>query len=91
MEEIREVLGYIEVTDADGLVKRHASDVRESLGNWKDKALLSLLGTSSSNNDLDLMSGGLSGGLRGLSVNPDISSRSETDTAGGRPIIEEIE
>lgn len=88
IEEIREVLGYIEETDGDGLVRRHAGDVRESLANWRDKGLLDLIGgVSASKDDLGSVGGGL-GGLRGLSVDPE---RSSQGIRRGKPIIEEIE
>lgn len=86
VEDIREVLGYIEATDGDGLVRRHAVDVRESLANWRDKGLLDMIGNASTSNDA--LGEGI-GALRGLDIDPERSEPS--GLRGGKMLIEEIE
>ncbi|KAK4226970.1 hypothetical protein QBC38DRAFT_455704 [Podospora fimiseda] len=92
------VLRYVRETDEDGLVRRHAGDVVESLENWEvgrfvgsvEEGGLRLGGLGGG------LTGGLSGGLRGLVVNPErriIEEVEEVEDQGGkvRPRIEEIE
>jgi len=50
--------------------------------------VLSMIGMAASD-DAGILEGRLSGGLRGLDVNPEMST--EVGTRGGNPIIEEIE
>ncbi|KAK3997079.1 hypothetical protein QBC44DRAFT_107130 [Cladorrhinum sp. PSN332] len=84
------VLKYVSATDEDGLVKRHAGDVVESLENWEVGRLVTPLE--------EQVFGGLrlGGGLRGLAVNPErrvIEEIEEAEEEGKkvRPRIEEVE
>lgn len=80
--EITTTLQYVADTDNDGLVRQHARDVVESLGNWQLGAFLP--GEDRSNS-------GTSGELKlaGLKVKPGGSAGSAAD--GSRPRIEEVE
>ncbi|CCC07348.1 hypothetical protein SMACR_02355 [Sordaria macrospora] len=102
-EQMRTILGYVEQTDEDGLVREYCRDVLESLENWKMGSLV---------DDVSLRQargGGFGGGggltkLAGLVVDPERStsrgggsggesggSSGGVEMFGGRPRIEEIE
>lgn len=79
LEDVQRILAYVEGSDNDGLVRRHARDVIESLQAWQ----MSALAPSTRNQQ----STGLQN-LAGLSVNP----MTERNLSGrSRPRIEEIE
>ncbi|OIW27184.1 hypothetical protein CONLIGDRAFT_416825 [Coniochaeta ligniaria NRRL 30616] len=80
-EDIMRILEYVADVDNDGLVKQHAKDVVESLQNWEMASFVP---------DSRDLAGPTLTRLAGLSVNPELSQRSETWT-GSRPRIEEIE
>ncbi|KAH8907326.1 hypothetical protein BR93DRAFT_951497 [Coniochaeta sp. PMI_546] len=80
-EDIMRILQYVADVDNDGLVKQHAKDVVESLQNWEMASFVP---------DSRDLPGPTLTKLAGLSVNPELSQRSETWT-GPRPRIEEIE
>jgi hypothetical protein len=75
LEDVQRILKYVGDTDNDGLVRRHASDVVESLQTWQINALL-----PSHNTQMDVE------GLAGLSITP-----GDASSSGMRPRIEEIE
>ncbi|TVY89127.1 hypothetical protein LAWI1_G008039 [Lachnellula willkommii] len=77
LEDVQRILGYVEETDNDGLVKQHAGDVIESLQAWQMNALLP-----------EREAPGELGELAGLSINP---GRGNEAVGGMRPRIEEIE
>lgn len=78
-EDIKRVLDYIAGTDNDELVRQHASDVIESLDNWRLGSLIS----EAREPDSTLTK------LAGLSVSPGESVL--VGHVGSRPRIEEIE
>lgn len=78
LEDVQRILGYVEGSDNDGLVRQHAKDVVESLQAWQMNIL------SSSFRD---QTGGIQE-LAGLSVNPNVVQDSEGRM---RPRIEEVE
>lgn len=78
-EDIKRVLIYVAETDNDGLVKQHASDVVESLGNWR----LGSLVAREQAPETTLTR------LAGLSVDPERVAFA--DRMSSRPRIEEIE
>lgn len=80
-EDITRVLQYVADVDNDGLVKQHAKDVVESLQNWEMSSFVP---------DSRELEGPTLTKMAGLSVNPELSLRSEA-SAGSRPRIEEIE
>jgi hypothetical protein len=80
-EDIKTVLRYVADTDNDGLVKQHASDVVESLDNWRLGSLVSQLQDQTPATTLTR--------LAGLSVDPDRATLA--DRTSSRPRIEEIE
>ncbi|TVY48946.1 hypothetical protein LOCC1_G001390 [Lachnellula occidentalis] len=77
LEDVQRILGYVEETDNDGLVKQHARDVIEGLQAWQMNALLPERDAPSE-----------LGELAGLSINP---GRGNETVGGMRPRIEEIE
>nr|CAD01123.1 conserved hypothetical protein [Neurospora crassa] len=98
-EQLRTILGYVEQTDEDGLVREYCRDVLESLENWKTNSLVDEVSLSQARG------GGFGGGgltkLAGLVVDPERSvshggddsggSSGGVEMFGGRPRIEEIE
>ena len=78
LEDVKRVLEYIEGSDSDGLVRRHARDVIESLQVWEMNMLMP--GAGNARTGLD--------SLEGLSVNPVVGAESRDRP---RPRIEEIE
>lgn len=80
-EDIKTVLRYIADTDNDGLVKQHASDVVESLDNWRVGSLISQAQEQTPATTLTR--------LAGLSVDPERAALA--DRTSSRPRIEEIE
>lgn len=101
-EQLRTILGYVEQTDEDGLVREYCRDVLESLENWKTNSLVDEVSLSRARG------GGFGGGgltkLAGLVVDPERSvsrggggggesggSSGGVEMFGGRPRIEEIE
>lgn len=79
-EDIKRVLSYVASTDNDGLVKQHASDVVESLDNWRLGSLVPQTQEQASGTTLTR--------LAGLSVDPE---RAALANRTSRPRIEEIE
>lgn len=75
LDDVQRILKYVQDTDNDGLVRKHASDVVESLQAWQMNALL-----PSQNKQVDIQE------LAGLSITPGEGSHSRI-----RPRIEEIE
>ncbi|KAK4205663.1 hypothetical protein QBC40DRAFT_260560 [Triangularia verruculosa] len=85
-EDVKRTLGWVRETDEDGLVRRHAGDLLESLENWGVRRLV-----VGSEEDEMKRAGGL-GMLRGLVVNPVERVNPDVNAeVGGRPRIEEIE
>ncbi|KAK4178547.1 hypothetical protein QBC36DRAFT_288484 [Triangularia setosa] len=88
-EDVKRTLGWVRETDGDGLVRRQAGDVLESLENWGVRRLV-----GASEEDEAKRAGGL-GMLRGLVVNPmeevNVNVNVNTEAGGERPRIEEIE
>ncbi|KAK3345320.1 hypothetical protein B0H65DRAFT_466282 [Neurospora tetraspora] len=98
-EQVRTILGYVEGTDEDGLVREYCRDVLESLENWKMGSLVDEVSLRQARD------GGFGGGgltkLAGLVVDPERSvslgggvsagSSGGVEMLGGRPRIEEIE
>ncbi|KAG6360729.1 hypothetical protein INS49_011794 [Diaporthe citri] len=80
-EDIKRVLSYVASTDNDGLVKQHASDVVESLDNWRLGSLVSQVPEQAPGMTLTR--------LAGLSVDPEGAPFAERTSS--RPRIEEIE
>lgn len=80
-EDIKRVLSYVASTDNDGLVKQHASDVVESLDNWRLGSLVSQVQEQAPGTTLTR--------LAGLSVDPERAAFAERTSL--RPRIEEIE
>lgn len=80
-EDIKRVLSYVASTDNDGLVKQHASDVVESLDNWRLGSLVSQVQEQAPGTTLTR--------LAGLSVDPERAAFVERTSS--RPRIEEIE
>ncbi|KAL1850153.1 hypothetical protein Daus18300_013021 [Diaporthe australafricana] len=80
-KDIKRVLSYVADTDIDGLVKQHASDVVESLDNWRLGSLVSQAQEQAPGTTLTR--------LAGLSVNPDRAALG--DRTSSRPRIEEVE
>ncbi|KAK0634661.1 hypothetical protein B0T17DRAFT_485048 [Bombardia bombarda] len=99
-EDVVRVLGYVERTDNDGLVRQHARDVMEALETWRVKGLVPV---EVEEGDGMLGIGGGGGGgltrLAGLDIDPGRSVSLGMRTGGGegggretsRPRIEEIE
>lgn len=99
-EDVKRTLGYVARTDNDGLVRQHAEDVIESLGNWEVRRLV-----GGENADGGGRGGGfgigVGGGgltkLAGLVVDPERSASFAAATGGdgsrigSHPRIEEIE
>ena len=82
LQEVVQVMRYIQDTDSDDVVLGHVQEVIESLEIWQSKSLLGI-----SKIEQDNAAGRIGHGsyrLAGLSVSPDISTTS-------RPRIEEIE
>jgi hypothetical protein len=75
LDDVQRILEYVRDTDSDGLARKHASDVVESLQAWQMNVLLPL-----QNNQMGLQE------LAGLAVTPGDGSN-----FGTRPRIEEIE
>ncbi|KAK0741657.1 hypothetical protein B0T21DRAFT_283711 [Apiosordaria backusii] len=82
-EDVKRTLGWVRETDGDGLVRQHAGDVLESLGNWGMRRLAVAA-------EEEQKAGGGLGMLRGLVVNP-VEGVNVSAEVGGRPRIEEIE
>lgn len=80
-EDIKRVLAYVAETDNDGLVKQHASDVVESLDNWRLGSLVSRVQEHAPGTTLTR--------LAGLSVDPERAALAERTSS--KPKIEEIE
>lgn len=80
-EDIKRVLSYVAETDNDGLVKQHASDVVETLDNWRLGSLVSQVQEQAPGTTLTR--------LAGLSVDPERAAFA--DRTSSRPRIEEIE
>ncbi|KKY29582.1 putative protein required for cell [Diaporthe ampelina] len=80
-EDMKRVLSYVAGTDNDGLVKQHASDVVESLDNWRLASLVSQVQEQAPGTTLTR--------LAGLSVDPERAA--SADRTSSRPRIEEIE
>lgn len=76
LDDVKRVLQYVEETDNDGLVRQHAKDVIDGLQTWQFNALL-----PSQNPQFRIQE------MAGLAISPG----GETDSAGKRPRIEEIE
>ncbi|KAM7209576.1 hypothetical protein V8F20_000314 [Naviculisporaceae sp. PSN 640] len=105
-EDVKRTLGYIAQTDDDGLVRQHAEDVIESLGNWEVRRLVGDSAEVGSRSGFGIGAGGGLTKLAGLVVDPERSASFATaaSAAGGdgsgagagarfgsRPRIEEIE
>lgn len=82
LEEVIRVLHYIEATDRDDLVKGHTAALIESLDAWKSRSFLDASDIDVSSPSARIILG--SEGLAGLSVTPNILSKS-------RPRVEEID
>lgn len=80
-EDIKRVLSYVAETDNDGLVKQHASDVVETLDNWKLGSLVSQVQEQAPGTTLTR--------LAGLSVGPE--GTAFAGRTSSRPRIEEVE
>lgn len=80
-EDIKRVLSYVAETDNDGLVKQHASDVVETLDNWKLGSLVSQVQEQAPGTTLTR--------LAGLSVDPE--GTAFAGRTSSRPRIEEVE
>lgn len=80
-KDIGTVLRYVAATDNDGMVRQHASDVVESLDNWKLGSLVSEVHQQTPATTLTR--------LAGLSVDPEHAALA--DRPSSRPRIEEVE
>lgn len=80
-EDIKRVLSYVAETDNDGLVKQHASDVVETLDNWRLGSLVSQVQEQAPGTTLTR--------LAGLSVDPE--GTAFAGRTSSRPRIQEIE
>lgn len=78
LEDVQRILGYVEGSDNDGLVRQHAKDVVDSLQAWQ----MNMLSTSVRDQTSGIQE------LAGLSVNPNAMQDSEGRI---RPRIEEVE
>lgn len=77
LDDVQRILGYVEASDNDGLVRQHARDVIEGLRVWQINALL-----PPQKEQTEIQE------LAGLSIHP----RGEESSSGrSRPRIEEIE
>ena len=77
LEDVQRILGYVEASDNDGLVRQHARDVIVGLRAWQFNALLPPQKEQTQIQD-----------LAGLSIHP----RADEGSSGiSRPMIEEIE
>jgi hypothetical protein len=77
LEDVQRILGYVEASDNDGLVRQHARDVIVGLQAWQFNALLPPQKEQTLIQD-----------LAGLSIHP----RADEGSGGmSRPKIEEIE
>ncbi|CAG8951303.1 hypothetical protein HYFRA_00008053 [Hymenoscyphus fraxineus] len=80
LEDVERILGYVAETDGDGLVRRHAADVGESMKAWRMNELIP--------KDRSVRESGI-GELRGLSITPGGELRDKEGRV--RPRIEEVE
>lgn len=102
--QVSTLLGYVEQTDEDGLVREYCRDVLESLENWKMGSLVDEVSLRQARGGGEFGGGGLTK-LAGLVVDPERSvsrggaggqgqsggSSGGVEMLGGRPRIEEIE
>jgi hypothetical protein len=77
LNDVQRILGYVETTDNDGLVRRHARDVIEGLQSWQINALILPQNVQAEMQE-----------LTGLSINPGAGDNPRVNL---RPRIEEIE
>ncbi|KAK3950815.1 hypothetical protein QBC32DRAFT_345523 [Pseudoneurospora amorphoporcata] len=105
-EQMRTVLGYVEQTDEDGLVREYCRDVLESLENWKMVSLVDEVSLRQARGGGSGFGGSGLTKLAGLMIDPERSasrggagvgggesggSSGGVEMFGGRPRIEEIE
>ena len=77
LDDVQRILGYVETTDNDGLVRQHARDVIEGLQSWQFNALIAPRDTQAEIRE-----------LAGLSIDPRAGASASERL---RPRIEEIE